>query len=298
VNLDGQARMLANRVRKSFRKLSPAFERQGIGAFRLYDRDIPEIRAAVDWYEGHLVVAEYEREQTRNAPWLATVARAAAEALEVPWERVHLKVRHSGEKYARLAHTGRRLVVRERDLRFAVNLDDYIDTGLFNDHRDTRARVRAEAAGSRFLNLFSYTGSFTCAAAAGGALQTTSVDASRGYQAWAGENLRLNGQRGELVRSGVEEFLRGAGSRRWTLCMLDPPSFSDRGGAIFEVERDHRPLIERALAVLQPGGILWFATNHQRFVPDLAGLRFTEEDTVPVDYRNRGVHRAFRILRK
>ena len=287
--------MLANRVRKAFRKLAPRFQRENVGAFRLYDRDIPEIRAAVDWYEGHLVVAEYGREQTRGAPFLPTVARAAAEALEVPWERVHLKVRHTGEKYRRLAGTGHRLVVRERDLRFQVNLDDYIDTGLFNDHRDTRARVRAESSGTKFLNLFAYTGSFTCAAGAGGARQTTSVDASRGYLAWAEENLALNGLRGELVRSGVDEFLRGAGSRRWTLCVLDPPSFSDKGGAIFDVQRDHRSLIERVLAVLEPGGVLWFATNHQRFVPSLSGLRYTEEDTVPVDYRNRAVHRAFRI---
>lgn len=289
--------MLANRVRKSFRKLHPRFERLSIGAFRLYDRDIPEIRAAVDWYEGHLVVAEYEREQTRGAPWLPTMARAAGEALSVPPERIHLKVRRSGGKYPRLSKTQRRLIVRERDLRLWVNLDDYIDTGLFADHRDTRARVREEARGARFLNLFAYTGSFTCAAAAGGARETTSVDASRSYLDWAADNLQLNGQQGELVRSGVEEFLRGAGSRRWTLCVLDPPSFSDHGGRAFDVQRDHRALIERVLDALSPGGVLWFATNHQRFAPALEGLRYTEEDTVPEDYRNRTVHRAFRITK-
>jgi 23S rRNA (cytosine1962-C5)-methyltransferase len=297
VRLEEQARMLANRVRKSFRKLHPRFERLSIGAFRLYDRDIPEIRAAVDWYEGHLVVAEYEREQTRGAPWLSTMARAAGEALSVPPERIHLKVRRSGEKYPRLSRTDRRLIVRERDLRFWVNLDDYIDTGLFADHRDTRARVREESRGARFLNLFAYTGSFTCAAAAGGARETTSVDASRSYLDRAAENLRLNDQAGELVRSGVEEFLRGAGSRRWTLCVLDPPSFSDHGRRAFDVQRDHRALIGRVLDALSPSGVLWFATNHQRFAPALEGLRYTEEDTVPEDYRNRAVHRAFRITK-
>lgn len=289
--------MLANRVRKTFRKLHPRFEREGIGAFRLYDRDIPEVRAAVDWYEGHLVVAEYEREQTRGGTWLPAMARAGAEALEVPPERTHLKVRRSGAKYARLAHKGQRLVVRERDLHFWVNLDDYIDTGLFPDHRDTRARVRLESRGARFLNLFAYTGSFTCAAAAGGAQQTTSVDASRTYLEWAGANLKLNGRRGELVRAAVDDFLRGAGSRRWTLCVLDPPSLSDHGGRTFDVLRDHRSLIERVLAVLEPGGVLWFSTNHQRFVPALEGLRCAEEHTVPDDYRNRAVHRAFRITK-
>jgi len=297
VKLEEQAAMLGNRLRKTFRRLHPKFERQGIGAFRLYDRDIPEIRAAVDWYEGHVVLAEYAREQTSGLPWLQTMARAVADALSVPPDHIHLKTRQSGEKYARLARRGERVQVRECDLRFLVNLDDYIDTGLFADHRETRARVRAEARGASFLNLFAYTGSFTCAAAAGGAAQTTSVDGSRSYLDWAADNLALNGFSGERVRSGVDEFLAGAGSRRWTLCVLDPPSFSDFGGKSFDVQRDHRSLIERTLSVLAAGGVLWFATSHQRFEPALEGLRYTEEDTVPEDYRNRAVHRAWRITK-
>jgi 23S rRNA (cytosine1962-C5)-methyltransferase len=297
LNLEEQARMLANRVRKSFRKLQPRFERESIGAFRLYDRDIPEIRAAVDWYEGHLVVAEYEREQTRRLPWLETMGKAAAEALAVPQDRLHLKTRRPGGKYDRLSSTERRLVVRERDLRFHVNLDDYIDTGLFPDHRQTRVRVREEAPGRKFLNLFAYTGSFTCAAAAGGAAETTSVDGSWTYLDWAKDNLELNGLRGELVRSAVDDFLRTAGARRWSLCVLDPPSYSDFGGSTFDVQRDHRALIDRTLALLTPGGVLWFATHHQRFTPRLDGLRYTEERTVPEDFRNQQAHRAFRIVR-
>jgi 23S rRNA (guanine2069-N7)-methyltransferase len=297
VKLDEQAAMLANRLRKNFRRLHPRFEQQGVGAFRLYDRDIPEIRAAVDWYEGHVVLAEYAREQTSGLPWLRTMAQATSGALSVPPDRVHLKRRHSGEKYARLARSGERIEVRERDLRFFVNLDDYIDTGLFADHRETRARVRAESRGASFLNLFAYTGSFSCAAAAGGARQTTSVDASRAYLDWAEDNLALNRLSGELVRSGVDEFLKDRGSRTWTLCVLDPPSFSDFGDNTFDVLRDHRSLVERTLAALAPGGVLWFATNHQRFKPALEGLHYTEEDTVPEDYRNRAVHQAFRITK-
>jgi 23S rRNA (cytosine1962-C5)-methyltransferase len=187
--------------------------------------------------------------------------------------------------------------VRERDLRFLVNLDDYIDTGLFADHRETRARLREEARGATFLNLFAYTGSFTCAAARGGAAQTTSVDGSRTYLDWAADNLALNGLSGELVRSAVDDFLGAVGTRRWTVCVLDPPSSSDFGGRRFDVRRDHRALIERTLDVLAPSGVLWFATSHQRFTPALDGLRYTEEDTVPEDYRNRAVHRAFRITK-
>jgi 23S rRNA G2069 N7-methylase RlmK/C1962 C5-methylase RlmI len=299
LNLEEQARMLANRVRKNFRRLHPRFEARRIGAFRLYDRDIPEIRAAVDWYEGHVVIAEYAREQTEGIPWLAAMADAVAGALEVPAERVHLRKRRAGGQYARLARRNQRIPVREGDLRFLVNLDDYLDTGLFADHRETRARVRAEARGQRFLNLFAYTGSFTCAAALGGAAETTSVDASQTYLDWARDNLAENGLRSAdhaLVRADVASFLRDCGARRFTLCVLDPPSWSDRE-ATFDVQRDHRELIERTLSVLEPGGVLWFSTNHQRFTPRLEGLRFTEEDTVPEDYRNRAAHRAFRITK-
>jgi 23S rRNA (cytosine1962-C5)-methyltransferase len=297
VKLDEQATMLANRLRKNYRRLHPRFERESIGAFRLYDRDIPEIRAVVDWYEGHVVLAEYAREQTSGLPWLQSMGQAAAEALSIAPDRIHLKTRHSGEKYARLARTGERIEVRERDLKFLVNLDDYIDTGLFADHRETRARVRTEARGSSFLNLFAYTGSFTCAAAAGGANETTSVDASRPYLDWAADNLALNRFSGELVRSGVDDFLKACGSRRWTLCVLDPPSSSDFDGRSFDILRDHRSLVERTLAVLAPGGVVWFSTNHQRFKAALEGLRYTQEDTVPDDYRNRAVHQAFRITK-
>jgi 23S rRNA (cytosine1962-C5)-methyltransferase len=297
LNLDEQAKMLANRVRKNFRKLQPRFEQRSIGAFRIYDRDIPEIRAAIDWYEGHLVFAEYAREQTSKLPWAETMARAAAEALEIPWERVHLKKRRTGEKYERLARRNQRIEVREGDLRFLVNLDDYIDTGLFADHRETRARVRAEARDARFLNLFAYTGSFSCAAGKGGAREITTVDASQNYLDWAGENLKTNGIDSQLVRADAGEFLARAGPRRWTLCVLDPPSYSDHGGKVFDVQRDHRALIEQTLAVLEPSGVLWFSTNHQRFEPQLDGLHFTEENTVPIDYRNRAAHRSFRIVR-
>ncbi len=152
----------------------------------------------------------------------------------------------------------------------------------------------------RSLNLFGYTGSFTCAAAAGGARRTVTVDTSAPYLAWAGENLALNGLAGprhELVREDARDFLARCGPR-FTLCMLDPPSFSSRAGAApFDVQRDHRALVEAALAALEPGGVLYFSTNHQRFEPRLQGLRAEEitRETAPPDYR-RTPHRCFRIV--
>src|SRR4051794_5281170 len=264
--------MLGNRLRKNFRKLHPRFERRSIGAFRVYDWDIPEVRAAVDWYEGHLVVAEYARSQTDALPWLERMGAAAAAALEVAPEKVHLKKRRAGEQYQRLAARGERVPVRERELRFLVNLDDFIDVGLFPDHRETRALVQAEARGKSFLNLFGYTGSFTCAAAKGQARDSVTVDASQVYLDWARDHFAANDLRGDhrLIRADVQDFLRET-RQRWDLCVLDPPSRSDRGG--FDVLRDHRELIDATLRVLEPKGVLWFSTNHQRFVPQLDGLR-------------------------
>jgi 23S rRNA (cytosine1962-C5)-methyltransferase len=306
------AEMLANRVRKAFARLHPRFERRGIGAFRLYDRDIPEVRALVDWYEGHLVVAEYIRSQTAAIPgYLDALARGAASALDVPAGQVHVRRRRtrpaSGARYGRLDASGRRLEVREGDLRFLVNLDDYLDTGLFPDHRETRARIRRESRGRRFLNLFGYTGTFTCAAAAGGAAGSTTVDRSATYLRWARDNLRLNrfdGPQHELFDEDVVPFLARASraGRTWNICLLDPPSFSTGGDAPpLDVQRDHRELIERTLEVLAPDGVLYFATNHQRFEPRLGGMRAAVEEitgeTVPEDYRNRAVHRCWRIGR-
>ena len=304
------AEMLANRVRKRFAHLSRRFAREGIEAFRLYDWDIPEVRAVVDWYAGHIVVAEYARRQT-GPEWLPAMGRAAGEALQVAPDRVHLRLRRTGAgdgpRYERLASTGRRFPVRERDLTFLVNLDDFLDTGLFPDHRETRAMVRAMAGGKDFLNLYGYTGSFTCAAAAGGARSTVTVDRSATCLDWAADNLALNrlvGEGHDLVRADANEFLdRAAASRlRFSLAVVDPPSFSTTRGATggFDVQRDHPDLLRRVLAVVAPGCTVLFSTNHQRFEPRLEGLSASEvteitEETVPEDYRNRRVHRCFRI---
>ena len=322
-DLAQQSQMLANRVKKNFRALHKRFEKQQVGAFRVYDWDIPELRLVVDWYEGHLVAAEYARTQTDAIHnWLETMAAACADALAVPAANVHVKRRRTrpaeGVRYPRLAATGARFPVREGPLRFLVNLDDFIDTGLFADHRETRARVRAEAAGKSHLNLFCYTGSFTCAAASGGASATTSVDVSSSYLEWAKANLEVNAglaPQHRLVRQDARAFLAGAAraAQRFDVVICDPPSFSTRrsdasgatagGGrdddeADFDVQRDHPALVRQCLEVLAPGGVLWFSTNHQRFEPALDDLgervREVTDETLPPDYRRRA-HRCFRI---
>jgi 23S rRNA (cytosine1962-C5)-methyltransferase len=307
-----QGEMLANRVKKRFKHLYKRFARQQIDVFRLYDGDIPEIRAAVDWYAGHLVVAEYMRKQS-VPEWLPVVGAAAARALDVPPDRLHLKNRwagrQEGKRYQRLDRTDQRMPVRERDLRFYVNLNDYVDTGLFADHRDTRQMVGAMSAGRDFLNLYCYTGAFTCYAARGGARRTVSVDRSRTAIQWARANLTLNGlaeAHHTLIQSGSLAYLQRAREEGTTfdLAVVDPPSFStDREGRRdFDITRDHPVLLEAVINVMRPGATLFFSTNHQKFqfrtegLPPLHSEEITAQ-TIPEDYRCKGktIHHCWRI---
>jgi 23S rRNA (cytosine1962-C5)-methyltransferase len=199
------------------------------------------------------------------------------------------------EQYQREARREVTKVVRENGLKFEVNLSDYLDTGLFLDHRDTRARVRAEAAGKRFLNLFSYTGAFSVYAAAGKASSTTSVDLSPHYCEWAERNLKLNALKGTVICADVLAWLetdRGP----FELIVLDPPSFSTskKMGRRFEVQRDHRWLVDRVRSFLAPGGTLYFSTNFRGFELDGRLEGGVELRSLPDDFRP-GIHRAWRF---
>ena len=307
-----QGEMLANRVKKRFKHLHKRFTRQRIDVFRLYNHDIPEIRAAVDWYAGHLVVAEYMRQQS-VPEWLPMMGQAVGRALSITPDKVHLKNRwagkQEGQRYQRLERTEQKLAVRERDLKFYVNLNDYVDTGLFADHRNTRQMVGEMAAGRDVLNLYCYTGSFSCYAAKGSARRTISVDRSRTAVEWARANLVLNGLSEEtntLIQSGSLSYLSQAQAANisFDLAVVDPPSYStDREGRRdFDIARDHPVLLAAVIKVLRPGATLFFSTNHQNFTfrtADLPPIRVEEitPRTIPEDYRqkNKTIHRCWRI---
>ncbi len=313
-DVDRHAEILANRVKKNLRKLQKKFEQENIGVFRLYDWDIPEVRAAIDWYEGHLVVAEYARDQTDKVPdWIGRMGRAVAATLGIAPGRIHLKTRRTqpkkGRRYDDKGRSRKRIEVRERDLKFLVNLDDYVDTGLFADHRETRALIAKEAKNKSFLNLFGYTGSFTCYAALGGAKRTTTVDLSGPYLHWAKDNLQLNGlfsRKHELVKHDVIEWLdeAKASPQRYDLAVVDPPSYSTRGGSgrnRFDIKRDHPDLLAATVGVMRKKGVVYFSTNHQRFEPRFDYLKVSSieeitKETIPADYRNKKIHRAYRIV--
>ncbi len=307
-----QARMLANRVKKRFSHLHRRFSKARIEVFRVYDMDIPEIRAVVDWYAGHLVVGEYARRQS-VPQWLPLMGAAAAEALGVPAEKLHLKTRvagaRGGRRYERLGRTESRLVVRERDFSFSVNLEDFVDTGLFADHRETRRLIQEAAAGKDFLNLYGYTGTFTCYAARGGAAASVSVDRSESVLNWARENFALNGVSEDahrLVQAEVFVFLKRTreSGRRFDLAVVDPPSYSTTRSRdlSFDILEDHPRLLRAVAGVMQPGGVIWFSTNHQAFTPRFEGLPITglaeiTAATIPEDYasRRRPIHRCWRM---
>lgn len=300
------AEMLGNRVRKNHRRLRKRFAREQVDVYRLYDRDIPEVRAVVDRYGEHLVVGVYERQQTAGeAGYLEALGAAAAEALGVPADKLHLRRRRTrpsgGARYERHGDTDARFAVREGPLRFWVNLDDYLDTGLFSDHRPARRWLSERVDGKRVLNLFAYTGAFTVWAAHGGAAATTTVDASGRYLDWARDNLALNeldGPAHRTVRSDVGRFLEHE-SGPYDVVICDPPSFSTRyGDGDFDVLRDQRALLRQVRGLVADDGWVLFSSNHQRFEPQLDGLGFSRveeitEWSVPDDYRNRRAHRAF-----
>jgi 23S rRNA (cytosine1962-C5)-methyltransferase len=307
-----QAEMLANKVKKRFKHLRNRFKKQNIDVFRLYDWDIPEIRAVVDWYAGHLVIAEYTRLQS-TPEWLPMMGAAVADALDVPPENIHLKERRTGKldgkRYERIDHTERKMIISERDLKFYVNLYDFIDTGLFPDHRNTRQMVREAAGGKDFLNLYCYTGSFSCYAAKGGARSTVSVDRSDTAIRWARENMELNGISGEgnmLFRSHTIDFLEKAKSKNqlFDLAVVDPPSYSTSRNKKeeFDIVYDHPVLLKAVVALMRPGSTIFFSTNHQAFTfyADELGITDATEITsitIPEDYisKKKTIHRCWKI---
>ncbi|MEW6221176.1 MAG: bifunctional 23S rRNA (guanine(2069)-N(7))-methyltransferase RlmK/23S rRNA (guanine(2445)-N(2))-methyltransferase RlmL, partial [Thermodesulfobacteriota bacterium] len=299
------AQMLANRLRKSHQHLSRWARRQGVHCYRLYDADIPEYALAVDLYsDGEarwLVVQEYEAppeiDPERAKQHLREAMVVLPDLLGVDPGSVFLKIRRRQKghrQYPKLGDWQGFHQVREAGLRFWVNFTDYLDTGLFLDHRPLRQLIGSQARGKHFLNLFAYTGAATVHAAAGGAAATLSVDLSATYLTWLQHNLAANGlddRRHRFVQADVLAWL-DADHDPFDLILLDPPTFSTskRMTGTLDVLRDHKGLLARAMALLAPGGLLYFSTNHRRFRldPELAEA-FQVEDisrqTIDQDFR-------------
>lgn len=318
--LDEGGLMLANRLRKNLKNIGRWARQQGISCYRLYDADMPEYSFAIDVYTDeqesvHVHMQEYKAPASVSEADASLRRRQAVLAVQYVMElgpdNVIIKVRErqkGKQQYQPHERDGQDLVVREGDARLIVNLEKYLDTGLFLDHRPMRRFVNQQAAGKEFLNLFCYTGSVTVQAALGGATRTVSVDLSRTYINWARRNLELNGLdllRNELVELDCITYLqRLPGSRRrFDLIFLDPPTFSNSKSTdnVLDVQRDHVMLIDLCMQSLKPGGLLIFSNNMRRFKLD-EGLaeRYQIEDfsarSLDRDFeRNQRIHQTWLI---
>jgi len=316
------AQMFANRLRKNLQRMGKIARREGVGCWRLYDADMPEYALAVDLYTGAgpdegrrwLYVQEY-------APPLSVDPEAARrrreEALSVlpevtgvPHVDIRLRTRRrqkGGGQYVRPTRRDEFHVVEESGLKLRINLDDYLDTGLFLDHRLTRQQIGRIAAGKRFLNLFCYTGVATLHAAAGGAASTLSIDMSRNYLDWAAANLELNGIAAAshqlLQVDAIQWLAEQQHADRFDLIFLDPPTFSNsaRMEGVLDIQRDHARLIEHCMRLLSRDGLLIFSNNAQRFTLDTnihSAFRVADVSaaTIPFDFQgNPRIHYCFEL---
>ncbi len=312
--ISAAAQMFGNRVQKNLKQLRRWAKREGIECYRVYDADLPDYAVAIDIYGNQVHVQEYQapaevdpRTARRRLREVITVLPAI---LDVDGTSVHVKVRQrqrGNMQYEKQDAKNEFFTVNEYGLKFKINLSDYLDSGLFLDHRPLRKILRQKAAGQDVLNLFAYTGSASVAAAAGGATSTTTVDMSATYLGWARDNMRNNGFVGSehtFVQADCLQWLGGCTST-FGLIFLDPPSFSNskRMQDTFDVQRDHAKLIQQVSTLLRVGGELIFSTNLRRFKFEVQALTqqgLACEDitrsTIPPDFaRNPRIHTCWSI---
>lgn len=309
------AQMAFNRLKKNMDKLVPIMEQRGITSYRLYDADMPEYSAAIDFYEGKWVhLQEYAPPATIDPEAAETrldeLIDATERALEIDRELIYVKQRREqkdNDQYTKLASKGQLRIIREHNLMFFVNFTDYLDTGIFLDHRPVRKMLMEMAKDKRFLNLFSYTGTATVHAAAGGALSTVSVDASATYLEWAMKNMKMNGFEGMnhfFYKSDCIDWLHQTYDT-FDLIFCDPPTFSNsKMRDMFDVERDQRRLIHNIMRHLSADGTLIFSTNYRKFrldeeLAEAYDFEDISESTIDVDYeRNQKIHYCWLVTHR
>lgn len=316
------APMFANRLQKNLKKLSKWAKQNQVFAYRVYDADLPEYAVAVDIYHCNdktwVNVQEYQSpksvDQQKADSRLASLLAEIPSVLNVPKAQVLLKIRRkqrNTDQYEKQAESGIFHEINEGGCKLLVNFDDYLDTGIFLDHRPIRLEIQKEAKGKRFLNLFAYTGSATVHAAVGGATVTTTVDMSNTYLQWAKNNLALNATTGrhEFIQADCVEWLANeakSASRQYDLIFLDPPTFSNskKMDDVFDIQRDYIQLIQNSAKLLTPDGKLYFSTNFRKFKFDASefdGLKITDitAQTIPEDFaRDMKIHYCWQITKK
>lgn len=303
--------MFRNRLEKVYKHLRKQAKRQGITCYRIYDHDLPEFPLIIEIYEDKLHLSEYKRKHDMNDDeheiWLNGCMKTVTEVFQVPEENIFLKTRKRkegrGSQYQKAAESKNEFVVHENDLRFIVNLSDYLDTGLFLDHRITRQMVKEQSTGKRVLNLFSYTGSFSVYAVAGKASRVTSVDLSKTYLNWAQRNMDLNfndAANHEVIHADVKQYLKTVAEKSFDLIIMDPPTFSNskRMDDFLDIQKDHVELINDCMSILGKEGNLFFSTNYTKFQMENEKLQASEiknitKQTTPFDFEGKLKRQCF-----
>jgi 23S rRNA (cytosine1962-C5)-methyltransferase len=310
--------MFENRLLKNYKHRIKQAKRQNISCWRLYDHDLPEYPICVEIYEDYIYIAEYNRRhaltEEEHAIWLADTKTIIAAITGIAIDNMYLRVRkrmdHKEEQYEKdeAVPASKIITVQETGLNFLVNLTDYLDSGLFLDHRLTRQMVQAEAKDTEFLNLFSYTSSFSVYAAAAGAKTVTSVDLSKTYLSWSEENFALNKLNNlvayQFVHADVKQYLKTLPSNKYDLVVMDPPTFSNskRMKSVLDIQLDHVELINDVLRAMKPGGILYFSTNYSKFILSTEEIHSKQikditKATTPFDFEGRLKRWCYKIIK-
>src|SRR5579871_1627502 len=308
--------MFRNRLEKVFRHISKLARRQNISCYRIYDYDLPEFPFCIEIYDDKIYIAEYKKRfemaDKEHSEWLNECMKIISEIIQAPIEKIYLHKRQKKEnresQYEKLDSKEEFFVVHEQSLKFNVNLTDYLDTGLFLDHRITRNMVRQEAKDKNVLNLFCYTGSFSVYAADGRAASVTSVDLSKTYLKWAEENFELNNfiekKKYHFVHADVKQYLDELQKDYFDLVIMDPPTFSNskRMVDILDIQRDHVELLNKTLQCMKKEAVMYFSNNLRSFQLDAdkieaSSIKDITKATTPFDFQGKLFRWCYKIIK-
>lgn len=314
--IDEKLIMFSNRLAKVYKHRSKLAKRMNIECYRLYDKDLPEFPVMIDLYDKRVCLSEYRAKhhltEEEHTAWMEGTISVIAEVLAIAVDAIYTKERKRKEdrlsQYQKTAAEKEFFEVQENGLKFLVNLSDYLDTGLFLDHRITRKMVMDEAKDKKVLNLFAYTGSFSVYAAAGGASEVTTVDLSNTYIEWAKKNFEVNFLVNQpaykFIVADVKQYLDKLTPNSLDIVVMDPPTFSNskKMKDILDIQQDHVQLINQTIKALKPGGILYFSTNARKFQLEVENIQASlikdiTKATTPFDFEGKLQRWCWRMVK-
>ncbi len=308
--------MFRNRLAKVFRHISKIAKRQNISCYRTYDYDLPEFPFCIEIYDDKIYLAEYKKRfemaDKEHGEWLDECLKIISEITQISSEKIYARQRQRKEgregQYEKLDSKEEFFAVHEQGLKFNVNLTDYLDSGLFLDHRITRNMVREEAKGKNMLNLFCYTGSFSVYAVDGGAASITSVDLSKTYLNWAEGNFALNGfddkNKYHFVHADVKQYLDELPDNFFDIVVMDSPTFSNskRMKDFLDIQRDHVELLNKTLRCMKSEAVMYFSNNLRSFQLDADNIKASSikditKATTPFDFQGKLFRWCYKMVK-